>query len=304
MLHNIDKHVRVVEFPGFHYSNCNCILIEDDRRLLLDAGPNEEDLAALMKRPPEVIVNSHGHIDHYVFNHCFPDSLILMHPADHAIAQSGQAYVEEFDLPSRTPVPELCQIYLEAIRYYPTRIDGVIEDAQWFDAGHVRFQVLHAPGHSPGHCCFFFPEQGFIFSIDIDFSTFGPWYANLHSSIPELLASMERLDALKPDYYVSGHGEPFIRGEVHKKMLAYRDTVFQRQRRVVDVLYKGKHDLEDMAHELPVYQRPLEPGIVFHIYEQVMILHHLRYLEQQGYVACDEGRWFLTKNLSRSRLDI
>ncbi|MDO4540800.1 MAG: MBL fold metallo-hydrolase [Syntrophomonadaceae bacterium] len=304
MLHKIDKYVRVVEFPGFHYSNCNCVLIEDEQRFLLDTGPNEEDLAMLINQPPDIIVNSHGHIDHYVFNHCFPDSRILMHAGDHAIAQSTEAYLNEFNISTLAPDPAWCEIYAQAVRHYPTRIDGQIHDNQWFDTGHVRFQVLHTPGHSPGHCCFFFPEQGFIFSIDIDFSTFGPWYASVSCSLSELLASIDRLADIKPDYYISGHGAPFIRDEVQKRLLAYRDTIFQRQRRVVDVLYKGKNDIEDMAHDLPVYQRLLAPKEIFHIYEQSMIMVHMRYLEELGYTYCEDGKWYLAKNLSRAKLDL
>jgi glyoxylase-like metal-dependent hydrolase (beta-lactamase superfamily II) len=34
------------------------------------------------------------------------------------------------------------------------------------DLGGIRFDVLHTPGHTPGHCCFHVGEAGVLFSGD------------------------------------------------------------------------------------------------------------------------------------------
>ena len=45
----------------------------------------------------------------------------------------------------------------------PWRIDGEINDGQVIDCGSTKFMVLHTPGHSKGHCSFYFPEEDLAF---------------------------------------------------------------------------------------------------------------------------------------------
>ena len=302
MLHRINQYIQVVESPRFQFPHCNCLLIEDEQRCLIDTSPLQPDIERISQRPLDLIINSHGHLDHYFYNCRFPDSRIFIHPADYSIATSAQSYADEFAIRQFAPDPTWDELFIQSIQYYPTRIDGEIVDLQYFDFGHTRVQVLHLPGHSTGHCGFFFPEQGFVFSADIDFSSFGPWYGNLHSSIPDLLNSIDRLLNLKPDYYICGHGSPLIREGAAKRLRAYRDIIFQRQRRIVELMYGGRHTIAELAEPLPVYRRKVEPVALFHIFEQIMITIHLQYLEQQGYVLREGDSWFLKKNLSPTRL--
>lgn len=298
MIKTIDKNIRLVDFQGFMYPHCNCLWIEDEINCLIDTSPGEADLRYLQLQKVDLIINSHGHIDHYLYNHCFPDSKILMHAGDEAIARSAAKYLEVFGLTTFTQDPRLQQFYLEGVQYRPTRIDGYIEDHQLVRLGSTNLEVLHLPGHSPGHCGFLFPEQGFVFTADIEFSAFGPWYANMNCSLSDFLQSIERLIALKPDYMISGHGEAIIKGDISKRLQEYRDIIYTRQRRIVDLLYRGRHSLADLAGEYPVYRQPPKPEAVFYIYEQVMILTHLRYLQEQGYVIQEGQYYYLQEGLN------
>ena len=49
-------------------------------------------------------------------------------------------------------------------RREPTKI---LHDGQKIDLGGRTLLVVHTPGHSPGHCCFFEPERGYLFSGDL-----------------------------------------------------------------------------------------------------------------------------------------
>ena len=40
-------------------------------------------------------------------------------------------------------------------------------DGDSLDLGGRRLSVLHTPGHSPGHVCFWEPERGYLFSGDL-----------------------------------------------------------------------------------------------------------------------------------------
>ncbi|HWQ74149.1 MAG TPA: MBL fold metallo-hydrolase [Syntrophomonas sp.] len=289
----INKHIYVVDFKGFEYPHSNCMLVKDDVCCLLDSSPGEEDLKYLCTQPVDIILNSHGHIDHYLCNEWFPASKIYMHRADWDIAQSGDRYLDAFGFKTLTPDTLLQQNYLLWVKYRCTKIDQEISEGQTINLGATKIQVLHLPGHSPGHCGFFFPEQGFIFTADIDVSKFGPWYANMNSSIADYVRSIERVMTMKPEFIVSGHGEAIVKDNLQAELTRYRDIIYARQERIVELLYRGHDRLEDLARQCPVYIKFPRPLEVFFIYEEVMILAHLRYMEEMGQLYREGDRCYL-----------
>lgn len=290
---NINKNIVVVDFQGFEYPHCNCLLVKDDVNCLVDSSPGKADLDYLCRQPIDLIINSHGHIDHYLCNERFPDSKIYMHQADQAMTQSAENYLQAFGLTTLTQNPVLQQLYLTNVKYRCTRIDQEICEGQIFNLGATKLQVLHLPGHSPGHCGFLFPDQGFIFTADIDISNFGPWYANLNSSIIDYVKSIERVMAMKPDFIISGHGKAMIKDGLLQKLADYRDIIFARQDRIIELLYRGYHSLDDLARKCPIYIEFPRPQEVFYIYEQVMILAHLRFMEALGQLIRDGNDYYL-----------
>lgn len=293
LLIKINKHIWLVDYPGFKFPYGNCLLIEDDTTCLIDNSSAEADLSNLMKKKIDLIINSHGHLDHYFHNHQFPDSRILMHPADQGMAGSAKKYLDEFGLYKYATDPKNRQMYLDGIHYHTSRIDDSIQDGQTINLGGTQFEVLHLPGHSMGHCGFFFPEQGFVFTADIELSAFGPWYGNLGSTINDFINSIDRLLLLKPDYLITGHGEGIVKENISRRLINYRDIIYQRQQRIIDLIKSGRHTLDELARACPVYIRFPRPEILFYLYEKVMILIHLRHLQGLGDVFEDEDRYYL-----------
>lgn len=291
MRHQIDPQIQVIELPGFHYANCNCLLLEDDERCLIETGFHESELEDLRRSPVHLIVNSHGHGDHCGHNNAFPEAKIMMHPEERAVIGSAQGYLREFGFENL--VDEAWQgLFVDGMNFRPTRIDEALHDGQAICTGRLRFQVLHMPGHSAGHCCFLFPEQGFVFTSDIEFSEFGPWYGMVRSSVADMLRSLDRLASIGADYYISGHHAPMIRDPDGSRLRAYRNTILERQRRVAELLYAGRSTVEEIAKSLPIYRRLPNPAPIFWAYEQMMVINHLIYLEEQGYAGHEGVRWF------------
>lgn len=288
----IDKHISLIDYPGFKFPYCNCLLIEDDVNCLIDTSASQSNLNYLTKKEIDLIINTHGHLDHYMNNHDFPNAKILMHSADHGIAQSADNYLNEFGLKVFAE-PPVQQLYLDAIQYRTTRIDGFIENNQIIELGSTSIEAIHLPGHSSGHCGFFFPKQGFIFSSDIDLSVFGPWYANWGSSLQDFFQSIDRLLALQPDYIITGHGEAIVKENISRRLIEYRDIIYARSQRIIDLLTKGRHTVEEIARGCPVYIHLPEPQQLFYVYEKVMVAVHLRYLQELGNVIQDEDRYYL-----------
>lgn len=43
----------------------------------------------------------------------------------------------------------------------------ILDDGDEIDLGKRTIKVLHTPGHSPGHCCFYEVEKGYLYSGDL-----------------------------------------------------------------------------------------------------------------------------------------
>ena len=293
LIHRLSRRITVLELPRFQFPYCNCVWIEDDRTGLIDSSPPDDGQEFLKGRPIDLLLQSHGHLDHCFLTPDLKASQVLIHPADQPMAESADGYLQEFGFNLLVPDKHLHQRYMDAIRYRPIQVTGPLYEGQVFDFGHVQVQVMHLPGHSVGHCGFFFSEQDFVFTADLDLSPFGPWYGNLSCSIADLLASIERLLALKPGFIVSGHGQAIVKEQVPARLKAYRDTIFQREKRILDCIRRGHHTLREIARCLPTYQKLPPPQQVFLLYEYIMDMIHLNYLVDQQQVVCDNQRYYL-----------
>lgn len=293
MIHRLSQHIYLLELPRFQFPFCNCLWIEDDRTGLIDSSPPADGIDFIKSRSLDIILHSHGHLDHCFLTPDLETGEVLMHPADKPMAESADEYLKIFGFNQFVPDRSLHRKYLDAIRYRPISVTGSLYEAQAIDFGHTRLQVMHLPGHSAGHCVFFFPDQGFVFTADLDLSSFGPWYGNLNCSIGELLQSIDRLLELKPDFLVTGHGQAIIKEKVPARLKAYRDTILFREQRIIKCIRKGCHTLAEIARCLPVYQQLPYPREVFLLYEYVMDMIHLNHLQDNGRVHCENQHYYL-----------
>ncbi len=298
----IDKHIAIMDVPGWTYPFCNCVWIDDDITCLIDTSPSAHDRAFLKNQRVDIVINTHAHMDHVQHNCDFLNSVILMHPAEHETVQSGDKYLEEYGVKKFGRYPQFHPQVLKRWSFKPSRIDGEIKNKQVINLGSTTFEVLHLPGHSAGHCGFIFPQQGFVFTTDITLAKFGPVYCTMSASVADFINSLDLLADMKPDFIVSSHNEPIIRGgNVVKRIIAYRDIIYARQKRIVDLLAKGHNSITGIAAAAPIHVNFPHPKSVFFVFEQTMILHHLQFLQEQDYVIEDGGLYYLTARTHPSR---
>ena len=83
-----------------------------------------------------------------------------------------------------------------------------------------RPRVIHAPGHTPGHCGFHFESHRAVFVGDL-MCTWNPLTgrvgpqimpAAFNVSSDESIASLERIEPLGAAVVLPGHGEPWTQG--------------------------------------------------------------------------------------------
>jgi glyoxylase-like metal-dependent hydrolase (beta-lactamase superfamily II) len=91
-----------------------------------------------------------------------------------------------------------------------------IADGQQLDVP-GRPRVIHAPGHTPGHCVLHFERHGALFSGDLLVTWHpilgrrGPQImpSSFNQSSAQCLESLGRLESLEASVLLPGHGEPW-----------------------------------------------------------------------------------------------
>jgi glyoxylase-like metal-dependent hydrolase (beta-lactamase superfamily II) len=176
-------------------NNCNTYLIDGDKRILID--PGHRHLFSQVEMELREVGLSAEDIDLVIVTHAHPDHMEA---------------VEMFAKPTlfAMGLDEINFLRVMAERY---RGDpGILEPDFFLQEGELKvgrntFQVVLAPGHSPGSICLYWPEQKVLFTGDVVFNQ-GIGRTDLPGGDGRLLQeSIRRLAALDAEYLLSGHGE-------------------------------------------------------------------------------------------------
>ena len=86
-----------------------------------------------------------------------------------------------------------------------------LEDGQAFETELGTLEVLHTPGHSPGHVCLYLRERGILIAGDTVLDGIFPnvGIADGHDCFGEFLATLDRLERLPEPRILPSHGLPF-----------------------------------------------------------------------------------------------
>ena len=140
----------------------NCSLVWDDagRAALIDPGGEAERLLAEVARRGltlERLLLTHGHLDHVGAAVEIRDAL--------GIPIIGPQREEQYWL---VILPRQAELFgFPPIA--PFTPDAWLEDGDTVDVGALRFDVLHCPGHTPGHVVFYQREARLAFVGDVLF---------------------------------------------------------------------------------------------------------------------------------------
>jgi hydroxyacylglutathione hydrolase len=128
------------------------------RAVFIDPGDEGQRLVAAVRKSGatlEAIWLTHAHVDHIggiaALRRAF-DVPILLHPADQPVYSDGAQVARMYGIPFDAPPPP----------------DGPLAEGQELTIGESRFEVLHVPGHAPGHVLFV--GHDLIFGGDLIFA--------------------------------------------------------------------------------------------------------------------------------------
>ena len=203
-----------------HWEETHCYLLNGkDRSLLIDTGLgicNIYDEVVKLTDRPVTAAATHIHWDHIGGHKYFPDFYAHgeeLHWLNGEFPLSTET-VREMVL-DRCDPPEDFDISTYAMfQGNPAR---VLQDGDKIDLGGQIVEVLHTPGHAPGHMCFWEEETGYLFTGDLVYK--GTLFAYYPSTDPEAyLASLEKIAALPVKRVFPSHHSLDIQPEIITRM--------------------------------------------------------------------------------------
>lgn len=299
MLYKInDKLTFIISELGFTY--CNCIFIDDKVKAIIDTGADKRSLDEIKPEQVEKVINTHHHYDHTRGNHFFTNAEIFIHPLDYPVLQSRKNFeyynsLDKWDelMPGYDFIQCRLQMgFNEEEVEKSLRADRTFEDGDIFNFGRTEVEVIHTPGHSAGHCSFWFPEEEFLFTGDICLTEAGPWYGEIYASADDMLNSIDKLIKLKPRIMTSCHINDICTDGV-KRLTEFKNRIFKREERIYNYLKGREINVHDLASQKLIYRMHPSPFVIF--WEKLMLLKHLERLELQGLIQKSEEGLYRAK---------
>lgn len=190
-----------------HWEETHCYLLcGTDRALLIDTGLGICDISREVKKLtalPVSAVATHIHWDHIGGHKYYPD--FYAHEAELGWLNGefplSRETVRAMVLDRCDPPEDFDINQYEMFQGTPSHI---LRDGDVIDLGGRRLEVLHTPGHSPGHMCFFERKRGYLFTGDLVYKDV--LFAYYPSTDPEAyLTSMERVAVLPVERVFPAH---------------------------------------------------------------------------------------------------
>lgn len=193
----IDENTFVISEPN-HWEETNCyLLVEKEYALLIDTGLGISDISKEVLKitdKPVIAVPTHVHWDHIGGLWNFPE--FYVHESEKDWIEGNFPLSNEFVRKMLVKENSLTDFpNLDKYKIFRGKPQRLLSDGDIIDLGNRKIKVLHTPGHSPGHMCFFEEEKGFLFSGDLIYK--GTLFANYESTDPEkYLESVQKISKL------------------------------------------------------------------------------------------------------------
>lgn len=276
---------------GGRYPHSHTVVIDDERRALIDAASDKEKLLAFdRERPVDLLITSHAHEDHLMFNHLFAHAQFLAHEADAEAFGNSRTLVLQY-APSEEEHPVWEEFLIRDCNFVPRYPDRLLKDGDLIDFGHTQAQVIHTPGHTPGHCAFHFLEEKILFLADLDLVKAGPYYADVTSSLNDTIRSLERIRSIEVETFLTSHGKGIYDGDP-AHIDRYLETISCREASLLEFLSTGPKTLAEIVARGIIYGPPKSIGAWdLSLSEKGMMIKHLERLTGSDMLLMENGRY-------------
>ena len=183
-----------------HWEETHCYLLcGQESAVFIDTGlgvSNIRKIVDSLTRLPVMAVTTHIHWDH-IGGHKYFDNI--------AVHEDEKDWLSvKFPIPlqvvknnlTKIPCNFPAEFDIDAYQIFQGEPQRILHDGDWLDLGGREIQVIHTPGHSPGHCCFYEPGRKYLYSGDLIYK--GCLYAFYPTTDPQLFYhSVKRVQKYK-----------------------------------------------------------------------------------------------------------
>lgn len=157
-----------------HWEETHCYLLcGSGRAILIDTGlgiGNIKKITDRLTSLPILVLTTHVHWDH-IGGHQYFDH-IAVHEREKSWLSAG------FPLPLQVVKQNLtyrpcdfpADFDIDSYQIFQGTPQILLHDGDRISLGSRELTVIHTPGHSPGHCCFYEPERQYLYSGDLIYS--------------------------------------------------------------------------------------------------------------------------------------
>jgi len=304
-------------FPGVilirpsikNYLTSSSLLFVDETTLIADSGfqHNTDQLKKTRKLfNPDVLFFSHFHLDHTFGCHTFPDSQKLIHQIERDALPTSELFIQFCYNGTIIPKNELAfwikrfQNILK-VENLSNWDDLHLNDVKAFkgndiiDLGNFQLEIIHLPGHSPGHSGLFEPNNKILFIGDFDISKqLFAWYGWKNSNLPIFRKSVIQLRKFIEENDISliipSHSKPVQKQECLKRLDDFYTVFDKRKDKILEFLSKHKKgtSIEDIAQQSFIFQgKKSNPPFIWEYFEKIHIEEHVKELITEKSVCID-----------------
>ncbi len=246
---------------------------------------------------------THGHPDHM---NALPNFMALapavpwIHPADELLGASGETSFWWLQLQESLGQEHvLVPVPISWFQWFVRKCMGKFPEFSGFENSPITeitgdrldMQIIHTPGHSPGHCSFYFPQDQLLICGDILSQIWGkPVLNTATANYDQYEHSLMHLPDLDVITFAKGHGPKIFHGSELFKGLCAETLANLHEAKTQMIKFLNRHGSISLADCHRLFN--------FHIWfwsEQPMVgLAVLKSLLTQQMVVQKDGRFYLT----------
>jgi glyoxylase-like metal-dependent hydrolase (beta-lactamase superfamily II) len=275
------------------YPFCHSLYLEGTG-ILIDPASDRNRLKRLHRESGiREVWLSHWHEDHFMHLDLFEDIPFLISRQDAPQLADVELFLDGYGIDSKEHRQVWREIVTTQFHFQPRKPSAFLQGGQQIRLKELTIDIIHTPGHTPGHMCFFFQEPGVLFMGDYDLTPFGPWYGDTSSNIPETISSIKRLQEIPADIWLTCHETGIFEEDPGKLWDQYLAVIDYRESRLLDYLNKPR-TMAEVVDAWIVYQRPREPKEFYALAEEMIMQKHLDLLISSSQVA-KEGNAYVRR---------
>lgn len=182
-----------------HWEETHCYLLCGEKCAILI-----RKIVDSLTELPVMAITTHVHWDH-IGGHKYFDNI--------AVYEAEKDWLSvRFPIPlqvvknnlTRLPCNFPRDFDINAYQIFQGMPQRILQDGDFLNLGGREIQVIHTPGHSPGHCCFYEPERNYLYSGDLIYK--GSLDAFYPTTDPQLFyQSIRRIQKYKIKKVLPGH---------------------------------------------------------------------------------------------------